>query len=290
MFKLTEEDYHAAITENFPELAIEAWEPLREGWANRAFLVNQRLVFRFPKHQDAAHDLVREIRLLTELAPTVPVSIPQYLYPGHPTQHYPFVFGGYAFIEGTPLNQCPSQVQSASWWKPPLGDFLTALHCFPVDRVQDLFETDVYTTPQAWQEGITKMCGKIRTYIFPLLTRRQQEELSTYFKQVMANSSIFCFAPVLIHQDFYSHNILVDVNRETVTGIIDWGSCTIGDPAEDVGDLVAYYDGVIDEGWHSRCAFYRRTAPFPDLLYVLEHNQHEKVVSIMDKIDALWTP
>ena len=67
------------------------------------------------------------------------------------------------------------------------------------------------------------MCGKIRTYIFPLLTRRQQEELSTYFEQVMANPSIFCFAPVLIHQDFYSHNILVDVNRETVTGIIDWG-------------------------------------------------------------------
>ncbi|MDE0326530.1 MAG: aminoglycoside phosphotransferase family protein, partial [Candidatus Poribacteria bacterium] len=118
----------------------------------------------------------------------------------------------------------------------------------------------------------------------------EKYQLNIYFKQVIANPSIFCFTPVLIHQDFYSHNILVDVNRETVTGIIDWGSCTIGDPAEDVGDLVAYYDGVIDEGWYSRCAFYRHTAPLPDLLYVLEHNQPEKVASIMGKIDALWTP
>ena len=290
MLKMTENNYHAAIMKNFPQLTIETWEPLNEGWANRTFLVNQRIVFRFPKHQVAAHGLVREIGLLTELAPTVPLPIPQYLYHGQPTQHYPFVFGGYTFIEGTPLNQCSPQVQSASWWQPSLGAFLTALHRFPVDRVQDLFETDIYTTPQAWQEGISKMCKKIRTYIFPLLTHRQREELSTYFEQVMANPSIFSFIPVFIHQDFYSHNILVDVDTETVTGIIDWGSCTVGDPAEDVGDLVAYYDGVIDEGWDSRCAFYRRTAPFPDLLYVLEHNQHEKVVSIMDKIDALWTP
>ena len=94
MLELTEKNYHAAVTENFPQLPIETWEPLYEGWANRTFLVNQQIVFRFPKHQVAAHDLVREMRLLTELAPTVPLSIPQYLYHGQPTQHYPFVFGG----------------------------------------------------------------------------------------------------------------------------------------------------------------------------------------------------
>ena len=45
MLKLTEKNYHAAITENFPQLPIETWEPLYEGWANRTFLVNQRMVF-----------------------------------------------------------------------------------------------------------------------------------------------------------------------------------------------------------------------------------------------------
>ncbi|MXY27792.1 phosphotransferase [Candidatus Poribacteria bacterium] len=179
MLQLTEKNYHAAIIENFPQLPIETWEPLYEGWANRTFLVNQRIVFRFPKHQVAARGLVREMRLLTELAPTVPLPIPQYLYHGQPTQYYPFVFGGYAFINGTPLNQCSPQVQSATWWQPPLGDFLTALHRFPIDRVQDLFESDVYTTSQTWREGITKMWGKIRTCIFPRLTHRQQEEITT---------------------------------------------------------------------------------------------------------------
>ena len=290
MLEPTQNNYHAAITENFPQLPIETWEPLCEGWANRTFLVNQRIVFRFPKHQVAAHSLVREIRLLTELASTVPLPIPQYLYHGQPTQQYPFVFGGYTFIEGTPLNKCSPQVQSATWWQPPLGAFLTALHRFPIDRVQDLFESDVYMTSQAWQKGITKMWEKIQTCIFPRLTHRQQEEITIYFEQVMANSSIFSFTPVVIHQDFYFHNILVDVDTETVTGIIDWGSCTVGDPAEDVGDLSAYYDGIVDDGWDARCAFYRRTAPFPDLLYVLEHNQQEKVASIMGKIDALWMP
>ena len=50
----TEKNYHAAITENFPQLPIETWEPLYEGWANRTFLVNQQIVFRVPKHQVAA--------------------------------------------------------------------------------------------------------------------------------------------------------------------------------------------------------------------------------------------
>ena len=69
MLELTGKNYHAAITENFPQLPIETWEPLYEGWANRTFLVNQRIVFRFPKHQVAARDLVREIRLLTDVPP-----------------------------------------------------------------------------------------------------------------------------------------------------------------------------------------------------------------------------
>ena len=38
MLELTEKNYHAVVTENFPQLPIETWEPLNEGWANRTFL------------------------------------------------------------------------------------------------------------------------------------------------------------------------------------------------------------------------------------------------------------
>ena len=37
----TEKNYHAAITENFPQLPIETCEPLYEGWAKKKNAFNE---------------------------------------------------------------------------------------------------------------------------------------------------------------------------------------------------------------------------------------------------------
>ncbi|MEM7530643.1 MAG: phosphotransferase [Chloroflexota bacterium] len=284
------QQYQAAITENFPDLTINTCEPFYEGWANRTVLVNQSTVFRFPKHETAAQELMDEMRLLPELAPPVPLPIPEYIYQGQPTAHFSLPFGGYPLLRGTLLSQCSDEVKSATWWKAQLGAFLTALHTFPITRIPQLLDRDVPLTTGSWITAIHGLCERIKTQVLPLLTTHQQRKIGVYLDEVMADESIFSFTPVLIHQDFYEHNILVDVETETVTGILDWGSCSVGDPAEDVGDLLPYYEGVVDAGWAARCAFYAKTAPFPDLLYVLEHDQRDRIPRIMDYINRLWKP
>lgn len=277
-----------ALHANFPDLRIDTFAPLHEGWGNRTFLVNDQLVFRFPKYEQAANNLIRERRLLDELAPTVPLSIPCYTYHGQPTSHYPFAFGGYAFIPGTPLSQCSPDVQEATWWQPQLGAFLTALHRFPAQRAQHLLQHTLYPTAQAWQEAIVDLCARIRAQIFPLLAQKQRTALDTYFESILQDGSVFAFTPVLIHQDFYFQNILVDVTTETVTGVLDWSNCTIGDPAEDVWIPLQYYDGVVDRGWDKRREFAVRTGPFPDMLYMLEQGRTDNLAPMLRWVDELW--
>ena len=45
--------------------------------------------------------------------------------------------------------------------------------------------------------------------------------------------------PVLIHGDFHPQQILLDEERERST-LIDWDETRVGDPREDVGNLLAH--------------------------------------------------
>ena len=77
------------------------------------------------------------------------------------------------------------------------------------------------------------------------------------------------FSPVVLHQDFGFHNVLVDVEKAQITGVLDFGSASIGDPAVDVSpELKAFYRGTIDAGWEFRRDYYWRTGALEDLLYI----------------------
>ena len=52
----TLDHYRAAIGENFSTVLITTLEYLSEGWESVACLVNEHLVFRFPKRDVAEHE------------------------------------------------------------------------------------------------------------------------------------------------------------------------------------------------------------------------------------------
>ena len=77
------------------------------------------------------------------------------------------------------------------------------------------------------------------------------------------------FSPVVLHQDFDFHNFLVDLEKQQITGVLDFGSISIGDPAVDISSEVRpYYGGKIDVGWDFRRNYYQRTGALEDLLYI----------------------
>ena len=95
--------YTTMIMTQFPDISIQSVESLGEGFRNYAILVNGDWVFRFPKSQQGADELNKEIQLLPLLVGCVKVNIPQYVYIGKRSDGNPFV--GYRKVQGQILGE-----------------------------------------------------------------------------------------------------------------------------------------------------------------------------------------
>lgn len=97
------DQYATMIKDQFSDVSIQSVESLGEGFRNYAILVNGEWVFRFPKSQQGADELNKEIQLLPLLVGHVKVSIPQFEYIGRQCNGYPFV--GYRKVQGEILGE-----------------------------------------------------------------------------------------------------------------------------------------------------------------------------------------
>jgi hypothetical protein len=66
----------AAITAAFPELATSRFELATEGWDSVAVDVDDRLIFKFPRHAVAEKALQREAQLLAVIRPQISMPVP----------------------------------------------------------------------------------------------------------------------------------------------------------------------------------------------------------------------
>jgi len=279
--------YLAAIAEGFLDLAVDTFEYLSEGKDSVAWVVNRQLLFRFPKQELAEQKLLMELRLLPALAPTLPLAIPHFTSISRtPTASYPRAFAGYGLLDGTPLHAYTPHIWDATWWQPFIGDFVTALHRFPVRRATQL-SVPTYTT-RTWHAHYQALYAAVREKVYPLVTPNQRVAIGSYFDAFVDDPRHFTFAPVLVHGDLHARHFLLDIRARRVTGILDFGECRIGDPAIDVRDAwLPYYGGVVDQTWQERCDFYYR---LPALAQVALHDNYgaEWVEEGLAEIGRLW--
>lgn len=268
MAKMTEDQYQHAISRNFPDLSIYSLSIFGEGWANCLCLVNNNLIFRFPLDAHAEQQLLGEIRLLPVLAPELPLPIPNYQYIAPASDAYPYPFVGYPLIPGTSFLQANESLRQATWWRPAVGKFLSALHGVLIYKVVAVGLHGCQTA-QAWRDAVAQKHEPYEQHVYPLLTKSQRQSISHYLHTAIRDERMVSFSPVVLHQDFDFHNILVDFNTQQVTGVLDFGCCSIGDPVLDVSpEIQPYYGGVIDPGWNFRRDYYKRTSALEDLLYI----------------------
>jgi aminoglycoside 2''-phosphotransferase len=105
--------------------------------------------------------------------------------------------------------------------------------------------------------------------------------MATLWEGFLTDDAHFRFRPGLIHRDLTGEHILCDPTRGLITGIIDWGDATIGDPALDFVGLLwdagrdfteavlAGYQGQVDETFWDRMAFYAELAPVYEIRFGL---------------------
>lgn len=269
--------YTAQITHNFPLITIKTAQPITHGWDSFVLIVNDDLIFRFPMHDDALAYLQKELGLLPALEPTLSTPIPHFSLIGHGTGAYPFTFVGYKKLEGLALED--EQITSAQLMAlaPSLATFLSELHRFPLDLAVQAGMQDQMSVP--WSERYRSRYTLLQQRVFPRLDTTLQAKSRDIWERFLENEALFAFQPRLIHCDLLGDHILCNPQHGLLTGVIDWGDSTIGDPAIDFAGLhlrggreftervLADYQGTIDDAFWQRLDFYTRYKPFSELIY-----------------------
>ncbi|MYD43566.1 MAG: aminoglycoside phosphotransferase family protein [Gammaproteobacteria bacterium] len=124
-YELHENQVCTIITTNIG-IEINVAEFLGEGWDFYNWLINKRIVFRFPKRHSDIDTLVQEQRLLRKLE--LPLRTPSVKYWCERPLDFHKPFAGYSFLVGTPLEEVPSDDCDVARLGRTLGTCLTALH------------------------------------------------------------------------------------------------------------------------------------------------------------------
>jgi aminoglycoside 2''-phosphotransferase len=269
----------ASIHAAYPELRIERLRLNDEGQSNDVLIVNDDLIFRFPRDDEGIANLATEAALLGLLRPFATLPIPEPTYTSFTPRAVGQVFVGYRMLPGEPLWRetvaaitDPATVQRLAT---QLAAFLRALHRIPADAVTDVLP------PADWRQLWRDLREQIRAVLFPHVSNAIQERITATFAAFFDDSHDFAFTPAVIHGDFGTGNLLWDARTGEMTAVIDFGSACIGDPALDVAALLTYGEPFVRQGLAAypameamlpRARFYLRTFPLQDALFGVEHN------------------
>ena len=259
----------ARIAALAPDLRVQS---LRRdnGQFNDILIVNGAWVFRFPKSPTSLASLPDEVTCLRAVAGRLPLPTPEPRYVGLAG---PFPGLGYALLPGAPLSRewlasAPIETQRAIGAR--LGGFLKALHALDAGL---LAGQAVHDGRQEWADLFTHF----RESLFPHMRPDAQAEVAARFDAFLA-AEAEAWTLVVRHGDFGAGNVLYDFKAGDVTGVIDFGSAGLGDPAVDFASLATMGEAVVDGAlraypeagaYRERAAFYRSTFALQQAWYGL---------------------
>ncbi len=264
------------VESRFPDVRVERCEEVPGGWDHVLLLVNDEWLFRVPRRAESEATLEKEVRLLPAIAPAMPVAVPRYERVGR-SDTPPKVIVGYRRIPGLPLSRKILTGEHGETVLRGLGGFLTSLHAFPLEEAA---RAGIPSRDAAsWRHEYDDFYRWIEREAFPFLDPRSRHWARRMCEDYLADDDHFRFPPVLLHRDLTAAHILVDPASRRLTGVVDWGDASIGDPAFDftgplsefggsvARDLLDAYLGPKDDGMLGRAHFYACVAPFYGIIY-----------------------
>lgn len=221
------QEYLNKIRSQFPRIDFKEAVLVEKGWDNDVVILDESLVFRFPKRASYEQRFQAEVKLLKVVVDAVDIRVPDYQYLASDMS-----FGGYPIIRGKELTPEVftelSDDLKRSVYK-VLGQFLTTMHSLPLSHARNAgFEEseDGYW----WSEVSTRMRYKlVKEKVFPLLSPEQQNYVRRNYEAYL--NCFDEFDLVICHGDLSSDHIFVDDGQ--VSGIIDFADVDYSDPAID---------------------------------------------------------
>ncbi len=219
----------ALVEDQFPQYAGWRLRLIGSGWDNVMVRLGDDLLVRLPRRAVAAELSAHERHWLPKLAPRLPIAVPAPIHVGRPHGRYPWPWCIVPWLPGSTADQnAPLPTEAVR-----LGGFLAALH---QPTPADAPANPVRGVPlSARADAVAERMERLRRKS-GLITSRL---LAVW--QAALNASP-CATRQWLHGDLHPMNIIVEQGR--ITGIIDWGDITGGDPATDLAALWMLFDAT----------------------------------------------
>ncbi|HXU36349.1 MAG TPA: aminoglycoside phosphotransferase family protein [Blastocatellia bacterium] len=203
-------------------LNINSHRFLGEGWNCVSYLVDDELVFRFPKRASCWPELDREIRFLEFAADHLPLPVPLYL---NVVEHSSAVAHGYAvyrYLRGRALDLRRLSNTQRDRLAEAIAAFLLALHSIkpgaPLDAL--LPREDALAAAQEYLDAAKReVFSRLESHVARLVTSQ--------FEAYMSAPENFSFQPVVLHADLSHEHILME--NDSIAGVLDFGDVNWGD-------------------------------------------------------------
>ncbi|NLG72183.1 MAG: phosphotransferase [Chloroflexi bacterium] len=215
-----------------PDLTIHSARSVDEGLENHVVIVNEALVFRFPR-RPGGQALAHESRVLKLLTPRRSLAVPAFEPCGDGV--------AYPLLPGEPLNQGrllsldPAAQEYIAW---QIGTFLRQMHAVDADaaRQAGVEPAGSVRSQRDWEE----LYQQAQLELFPLLGRDGQDWIHSLFAPLSGGwLDMEAYEPVLVHGDLAPYHFLCDYPAGRLSGVLDFGTAGLGDPADDYANVIA---------------------------------------------------
>jgi aminoglycoside phosphotransferase (APT) family kinase protein len=215
------------LADQHPDLAQEPLLEAEAGWDNAMFRLGEHLAVRLPRRAAAAALITHEQAWLPRLADRLTLPVPAPCRMGTPALGYPWRWSVLPWLPGTAADLCAPQASQAR----PFASFLRSLHVpAPAEAPHNPMRgVPLSQRASAFALRVQRLAGRTG-----LVTPRIVETWEAALRAPIDGPSTW------LHGDLHPRNVLVDGGA--LTGIIDWGDLTAGDPATDLASIWMLFD------------------------------------------------
>lgn len=233
------------VASQFPQWSDLPIKPVEfGGWDNRTFHLGDRMTVRMPSAAPYALEVEKEQTWLPKLAPHLPLPIPTPLGRGVPAEGYPWPWSIYGWIEGEVAT--PARIADMSEFASKLAEFLNAL-----------YRVDASGGPPPglhnWYRGgpLTVWDDDTQRAIEVLGDRIDTTAVTEVWETAL--TATWDGPPIWFHGDVAPGNLLVREGR--LSGVIDFGTSGVGDPACDLVIAWTLFEGESRDVFRSAMPF-----------------------------------
>ena len=217
-FEADERLVRRLIDSQFPQWAGLTLHRVTPGGSDHViYRLGSGLSVRLPRHTGAIRQAAKELRLLPQLAPRLPLAIPSPVAVGEPDLGYPWSWGVSRWLDGAVARyeELGESVETAL----QLAEFLTALQAVDV------------SAPVEPDEPLAAHDERVRAAIADIADAFDARSLLAVWREAVT-APAWDRPPVWYHGDFHTGNLLTTAGR--VSAVIDFGGLGRGDPARDL--------------------------------------------------------